>query len=159
MSAQGSSLARHAHRLQSLTGLPESVERAKRIKWPAVHSRSGTAPGWGSPRQAPGGEGWRGELQESGLAPLGTALGSHKHGEEARMPRPFLKPSLHLEGKHRHKDPLAFMQHSIWQKRGSFLFLRCTYRKDIWQEKATPRLHGCTSTRSPGRLLQRDLFQ
>lgn len=80
------------------------------------------------------------------------ALGDQRHGEEPHVPRPVLKPLLHLECKHRHKD-LAFMKHSIWQKRGSFVFLRCTYMKYIWQEKDTPHLHTCTFTRSLGRLL------
>lgn len=80
-------------------------------------------------------------------------------GKGAHVPRPLLEPSLHLEGEHRHKDPLAFMQRRIWQKKGSFVFLRRMYTKYIWQEKGTPHSHTCTSTRSPGGLLQRDLFE
>lgn len=52
-----------------------------------------------------------------GLAPLSTSLWGH--GKGAHVPRPLLKPSPHHEG----KDPWAFMQQSIWQKRCCFVFL------------------------------------
>lgn len=122
--SQGSSLALHTHR-----------------GCQAGSVSCGTAPGHTAlPSSRCGG-------LEPGLAPWAHPRG---HGKEAHVPRPLLKPSLH----HEDKDPWAFMQQTIRQKRRCFVFQGVHTRNEFGKTKvlctctpAHPAIHlaGCSS--------------